>query len=152
MRTVAFLAAFLFAVAVGRAQSPITKIVLERSGGPSACPIYSLTINSSGVVEFTGTDHVKTKGPQTGHISPQSFARLVKKIDEIAFFTLRDRYDGKNPDGTGSTVAGLPTRKTTVTRGEETKTVVNYFQGPPGLTELELLIDELAKSEKWIRG
>ena len=152
MRTVAFLAAMFIATALVQAESPITKIVLERTPCFGTCPVYTLTLHSSGVVEFVGTNHVKAKGPQTGKISAPSFARLVKKIEEIGFFSLRDRYDGKNPDGSGSTVTDLPSRKTTVTRGDETKTVVNYFQGPAGLTELELLIDELAKSEKWIRG
>ena len=152
MRTVALVAASFFVTASLRAESPITKIVLERTGGSGNCPVYTVVVNSSGVVEFTGTNHCKATGPQTGRISAPNFARLVKKIDEISFFALRDRYDGKNPDGSGATVAGLPTRKTTVTRGDEAKAVVNYFQGPAGLTELELLIDELAKSDKWIRG
>ncbi len=152
MRTVAFLAAYFVVTALLRAQSPITKIVLERTGGPEACPVYTVTLHSTGLVEFSGTSHCKANGPQTGKIAPASFAKLVKKIADIDFFALRDHYDGKNPDGSGSTVSGLPTRKTTVTRGEEAKTVVNYFNGPPGLTELELLIDELANSGKWIRG
>jgi hypothetical protein len=152
MRTVAFLAAFFFATALVHAESPITTIVLERTACFGTCPVYVLTVHSSGVVEFTGTKNVKATGPQTGKISAANFAKLVKKIGEIDFFSLRDRYDGKNPDGTGSTVTDLPTRKTTVTRGDETKTVVDYFRGPPGLTELELLIDELANSGKWIRG
>jgi hypothetical protein len=152
MRSVAFLAAFFFAIAQGHAQSPVTTIVLERTPCFGTCPVYTLTLHSSGQVEFVGANHCKAKSPQTGKISAPNFARLIKKIDEIDFFNLRKRYDGKNPDGSGSTVTDLPTRKTTVTRGDETKTVDNYFQGPPGLTELELLIDELAKSEKWIRG
>jgi hypothetical protein len=152
MRTVACLAAFFLATALGRAEPPITRIVLERTPCFGTCPVYTLTVNSSGVVEFDGKNNVKAKGMQTGKISAQSFAQLVKKIGEIDFFNLRDRYDGKNPDGSGSTVTDLPTRKTTVTRGDQTKTVEDYFRGPPGLIELELLIDDLAKSSKWIRG
>ena len=152
MRAVAFVAAYFLVTGLLRAESPITTIVLERTACFGTCPVYTLTLHSSGLVEFAGKNHVKAQGPQTGKISAASFAKLVKKIDEIRFFELRDRYDGKNPDGTGSTVTDLPTRKTTVTRGDETKTVVNYFRGPPGLTELELLIDELANSGKWIRG
>lgn len=152
MRTVAFLAAYFFVTAVLHAQAPITKIVLERTACFGSCPVYTLTVHSTGTVEFSGTNHCKATGPQTGRISAASFAKLVKKIGEIDFFALQDRYDGKNPDGTGSTVTDLPTRKTTVTRGEETKTVINYFRGPPGLTELELLIDEVANSGKWVRG
>ncbi len=152
MRTVACLAAFFLATALGRAEPAITTIVLERTACFGTCPVYTLTVHSSGVVEFDGKSHVKAIGLQTGKISAQSFAQLVKKIEGIDFFNLRDRYDGKNPDGSGSTVTDLPTRKTTVTRGDQTKTVEDYFRGPPGLVELELLIDEVTKSVKWIRG
>ena len=152
MRTVACLAAFFLATALGRAEPAITTIVLERTPCFGACPVYTLTVHSSGVVEFDGKSHVKATGVQTGKISAQGFAQLVKKIEGIDFFNLRDRYDGKNPDGSGSTVTDLPTRKTTVTRGDQTKTVEDYFRGPPGLVELELLIDEVTKSAKWIRG
>jgi hypothetical protein len=151
MRIVTLSAALFLAAAGARAESQITKIVLERTSCFGTCPVYTLTVLSSGEVEFAGEDHVKVTGSQTGHISPKEFARLVKKIDEINFFNLRSRYDGKNPDGSGTTVTDLPTKKTSVTRGGETKTVENYFRGPPGLSELENLIDEVAKSAKWIR-
>jgi hypothetical protein len=152
MRIVTLSAALFLAAASARAESQITKIVLERTPCFGTCPVYTVTVLSSGQVEFAGEDHVKVKGSQTGRISAEDFARLVKKIAEINFFNLRSRYDGKNPDGSGTTVTDLPTRKTSVTRGGETKTVENYFRGPPGLNELEDLIDKLTKSAKWIRG
>jgi hypothetical protein len=151
MRILGLSAAFFLVIASARAESQITKIVLERTACFGTCPVYTLSVHSSGLVEFAGESHVKAKGTQTGKISPEDFARLVKKIDEIDFFNLRNRYDGKNPDGSGTTVTDLPTRKTSVTRGGETKTVENYFRGPPGLSELENLIEELTKSAKWIR-
>jgi hypothetical protein len=151
MRILTLSAALFLAAAGARAESQITKIVLERTPCFGTCPVYTLTVLSSGQVEFAGKNYVKAKGVETGQISPEDFARLVKKIDEIGFFSLRSRYDGKNPDGSGTTVTDLPTKKTSVTRGGETKTVENYFRGPPGLSELENLIDELAKSAQWIR-
>jgi Domain of unknown function (DUF6438) len=152
VRILGFSAALFLAAAGARAESPITKIVLERTACFGTCPVYTLTVLSSGEVEFAGEDHVKVKGTQTGHISAGDFARLVKKIDAIDFFNLRNRYDGRNPDGSGTTVTDLPTKRISVTRGGEAKTVEDYFRAPPGLSELETLIDELAKSSKWIRG
>jgi Domain of unknown function (DUF6438) len=151
VRILALSAALFLATAGAQAESQITKIVLERTRCFGTCPVYTVTVLSSGRVEFTGEDHVKVKGVQTSQISPPDFARLVKKIDEIDFFNLRSRYDGRNPDGSGTTVTDLPTRKTSVTRGGETKKVENYFRGPKGLGELEDLIDKLTKSAKWIR-
>jgi hypothetical protein len=133
-------------------ESEITKITLERTPCFGACPVYKLTVHRSGQVEYEGKNHVGQKGSRTGRISTEDFDKLVKKIDEINFFNLNDRYDGKNPDGSGVTVTDLPTRKTSVTRGELTKTVENYFRGPTGLAELEGLIDELTKAAEWVRG
>jgi hypothetical protein len=134
------------------AESEITAITLERTPCFGACPVYKLTIHRSGQVEYEGKDHVGQKGARSGRISTEDFERLIKKIDEINFFNLGDRYDGKNPDGSGVTVTDLPTRITSVTRGDRTKTVQNYFRGPKGLKELEDLIDEVTKSADWVRG
>ena len=152
MRCLLFGAVALFAATNVRAEPPITKIVLERTTCFGVCPVYTLTVQSSGRVEFVGTKHVWETGPHRGKISRADFARLVKKIEEINFFALNNRYDGKKPNGSGATVTDLPTRKTSVTRGDQTKTVENYFRGPPGLKELEDLIDEVTKSSIWITG
>jgi Domain of unknown function (DUF6438) len=133
-------------------ESEITEITLERTPCFGACPVYRLTIHRSGKVEYEGTDRVREKGRRTGKISAEDFTILATKIDEINFFDLKDRYDGKNADGSGVTVTDLPTRKTSVTRGNRTKSVENYFRGPKRLTELEDLIDELTKSAEWVRG
>jgi Domain of unknown function (DUF6438) len=134
------------------AESDITTITLERTRCFGVCPVYQLTIHRSGKVEYEGKAHVWEEGRRTGRISGKDFEKLAKKIDEINFFNLKDRYDGKNPDGSGATVTDLPTTKTSVTRGNRTKTVENYFRGPKGLKELEDLIDELTKSAEWIVG
>jgi hypothetical protein len=152
MRSLLITAVALFAATNAFAEPPITKIVLERTTCFGACPVYTLSVQSSGRVDFVGTKHVWEAGPHRGKISRADFARLVAKIEEIHFFSLKNRYDGKNADGSGVTVTDLPTRKTTVTRGGQTKTVENYFRGPAGLKELEDLIDEVAKSSVWITG
>ena len=143
MRAIAFVAAF-FCATVLRAEPPITQVTLERTACFGTCPDYKLTVYRSGQVEFDGKYYVRAKGRRTGRISEKDFEKLVKKIDEIKFFGLKDRYDAN--------VTDLPTRKTSVTRGNRTKTVENYFGGPAGLQELEDLIDEVAKSSIWIRG
>jgi len=144
---------FVLSLAAAKAnESDITKITLERTPCFGACPVYKLTIHSSGKVEYEGKDHVRQKGSRSGTISTEDFEKLLRKINEINFFNLSERYDGKNPDGSGVTITDLPTRKTSVTRGNRTKTVENYFRGPKGLKELEDLIDELTKSAEWIGG
>jgi hypothetical protein len=151
MRIAFVFVALFVALLDARAGSRITAITLERTPCFGTCPVYKLTVHSSGRVEFEGKDFVREKGKRTKQISGRDFARLVKKIESIHFFALEKRYDGKGPDGSGVTVTDLPTRKTTVTKGGESKTVENYFRGPPGLKELEELIDEVTNSARWIR-
>jgi len=144
---------FVLSLAAAKAnESDITKIALERTPCFGACPVYKLTIHRSGQIEYEGKDHVRQKGSRSGTISTEDFEKLLRKINEINFFNLNERYDGKNPDGSGVTITDQPTRKTSVTRGNRTKTVENYFRGPKGLKELEDLIDELTKSAEWIGG
>jgi len=145
-------AILLLSASLVAAKSEITAITLERTPCFGACPVYKLTIHRSGRVEYEGKDHVREKGRRTGKISVEDFDKLVRKIDEMNFFGLNDRYDGKNPDGSGVTVTDLPTRKIGVTRDSRTKTVENYFHGPKDLKELEDLVDELTKSAQWIHG
>ena len=151
MRLLFVVAASFVALVSARAESSITAITLERTMCFGSCPVYKLTVRSSGRVEFDGKAFVREKGKRTAQISARDFARLVKKVKEINFFALQNRYDGKGPNGTGVTVTDLPTRRTSVTKGGQTKTVEDYFRGPPELKELEDLIDEVAGSARWIR-
>jgi hypothetical protein len=126
---------------VGRAEAQLTKISLERTPCFGTCPVYKLTVHSDGKVEYEGKDYVKEKGSRSSKIDQKLFLRLMKKVDAIGFFKLNDRYEGR--------VTDLPTRITTVTKGDVSKTVRNYYGGPKGLRDLEQLIDEVTNSAKW---
>lgn len=126
---------------VGFAEAQPNKISLERTACFGTCPVYTLTVYSDGRVEYEGKDHVKEKGSRSSKIDEKLFLRLMKKVDEIGFFKLNDRYEGR--------VTDLPTRITTVTKDDVTKTVRNYYGGPKGLHDLEQLIDEVTNSARW---
>lgn len=130
-----------FLASKGRAEAPPTKISLERTPCFGTCPVYKLTVYSDGKVEYEGKDHVKEKGSRSSKIDEKLFLRLMNKVDEIGFFKLNDRYEGR--------VTDLPTRITTVTKGDVSKTVRNYYGGPKGLHDLEQLIDEVTNSTQW---
>ena len=140
MRAIILLATCLLA-AGGRAEAQTNKISLERTACFGTCPVYKLTVYSDGKVEYEGKEYVKEKGPRTSRISEKNFLRLMKKVEGIGFFRLNDRYEGRITD--------LPTRITTVTKGDVSKTVRNYYGGPKGLHDLEQLIDEVTNSAQW---
>ena len=131
----------------------ISGITLERTGCYGPCPSYKVTVHSDGTVEYEGIKYVKEKGTRKGKITEAEFRTLADKTEAIGFFKLKDLYDQEqNPDGSITTVTDLPTRITTVTKDNHSRTVKNYFGGPKGLEELEGLIDEVTKSSVWIVG
>ena len=125
----------------GKADAAPAKISLERTMCFGRCPVYKLTVYSDGKVEYEGKDFVKEKGARRSRISEKDFRKLMKKVEEIGFFEFKDRYDGRITD--------LPTRITTVTKGDVSKTVRNYYGGPESLSDLEQLIDEVTNSAQW---
>ena len=89
MRSSLSIAILLMSIVGARAESQITKISLERTACFGSCPVYEITVDASGEVQFDGKNFVREKGRHRGTISPDDFARLVKKIEQINFFSLK---------------------------------------------------------------
>jgi len=145
----------LFLVLVTRSfgatdDKPIS-ICLERTGCFGLCPSYVLTILGDGRVTFEGRQYVKKKGLHKKKIAPATLMPIFKKIEEIGFWQLEDSYRSKkNPDGSTSTIFDLPTKYVTVKSSGNSKRIEDYFGTPPGLRELEKLIDEVAGVSEWV--
>jgi hypothetical protein len=129
----------------------LVSISLQRTTCYGSCPAYLVTLAADGTVTFEGREHVGMKGTYTKKIDPAKLAPVIAKLEEIRFWTLRDRYRTKSaPGGLESSVSDLPTRTTTVRYRDRTKAVENYYGGPDGLAELEKLIDETAGVAEWV--
>jgi Domain of unknown function (DUF6438) len=128
----------------------IDSITLERTSCYGTCPIYKVTVRRDGAVIYDGTQFVKVTGHQSRKIPSEQFQRLVREIQRIGFFSLKDEYMHKdNPDGSIESVTDLPTTITTVRAGKLRKRVKNYYGGPQSLAALEKLIDKIAGSSAW---
>lgn len=119
-------------------------ITLERTVCFGACPDYLVTIHGDGTVEYEGRNFVAVQGIQTAHISDESVKRLVDEFYRAGFFSLQDRYE--------QSVTDLPSQTTSITIDGKTKTVYRYGFEPQRLAELEDRIDEVAGTEKWVKG
>jgi hypothetical protein len=138
--------------AIAQAVSDDFVIRLERTACFGTCPVYSVSIDASGNVEYDGKKFVRVEGRQTARIPVSRAARLLATAERIGFFELRDRYRTiRNPDGTETMVTDLPTAFVTVTRGGQSKQVEDYIGAPQGLKELEHEIDDLARTTRWVR-
>jgi hypothetical protein len=79
-------------------------------------------------------------------------AALLATAERIGFFDLSDQYRTiRNPDGTETIVTDLPTAFVTITRGGQSKRVEDYIGAPQALKQLEQLIDDTARTKRWIR-
>jgi hypothetical protein len=134
-------------------------ITLERGICYGRCAQYVLTINSDGSVVFDGKEETKVKGKATGSISKEDLKTLIAQFDKVKFFQLDDRYEyGNCPNK----ISDTPSAITTLRINGKTKTVRHYLgcvevdpqhtSLPPGLMELEQMIDRLAGSKRWVEG
>jgi len=122
-------------------------ITLERTPCYGFCPVYKLTIGGDGTVVYEGKDFVSNRNREETTISRDEIDQLVKEFKRIDYFSLNDEY-------TERTITDAPSVITSITLDGKTKTIEHYhgdFSAPEELTELEDKIDEIVKSEKWIK-
>jgi hypothetical protein len=120
-------------------------IVLERMMCPGACPDYSLFIYGDGKIVYEGRHYVAVKGKHKGSISKASVKLLVDEFYRIGFFSLKDRYD--------PIISDCAITKISILANGKKKEVVNCHpsQAPEDLYQLEKMIDEVVRSERWVR-
>jgi hypothetical protein len=140
-------------------------ITLERSACFGPCPVYRVTINGDGRVVFTTatepvdkidelhrrfalSDGVLLPGTHEDRISPAAVASLIKKFQAAQFWKLRASYRAPVTDS--------PSYVMTFDTGRTRKTVTDYVGSeigmPCGVTELEEAIDQVAGTDRWVRG
>lgn len=132
------------------APPPVEQIVMHRSGCFGSCPIYTVTVGSSGKVSFDGENHVAKRGGSEWKISRQDFDFLMESLEHIGFFRLKETYRFE-PDGCKQWWTDSPTVDIVVTRGEIKKQVSYYYgcKGIPEAAQLDWLsrtIDVVAKT------
>jgi hypothetical protein len=126
-------------------------ITLERTSCFGECPVYQVTIDARGNVTYTGRKFVRVEGRQTARVAVARVAAILDTADKIGFFDLRDRYvTVRNPDGSETIVTDLPTTFVSITRAGVTKRVEDYYGAPHSLHDLELLIEDVAQTARWV--
>jgi hypothetical protein len=73
-------------------------ITLTRRGCFGKCPVYTVKIDGTGLVEYRGARDVRIIGLQTSAISSQQLATLLQRFDGINFSRLDDRAFDKCAD------------------------------------------------------
>jgi hypothetical protein len=125
-------------------------ISLERTSCFGPCPIYKVTLRGDGSVTYVGEAKVRVKGTKSRKIDPEAVRDLAREMERAGFFTLRDHYRTvRRPDGVEIRVSDGPTTFVTLTIGERSKRVEDYFGTPKKLDEIERRIDEVGGTKQW---
>jgi len=117
-------------------------IRLQRTACFGRCPIYVLTIYDGGYVEYLGEKWTDVEGKAYCQIDQKSITEIQNKAAEIGFFELNNNYDNEY-------ITDLPSTITTLRNNDEFKTVVNRYEGPKKLKELEDYIDAVFQNIDW---
>lgn len=126
-------------------------ITLESTGCFGPCPIYKLTIYGDGKVVYEGKEYVNVAGKQTSQLSKDQVKELVDEFYRINYFSLKnntyteDSFLLKCFLDAGSVI-------TSITIDGKTKKINDYHgcPAPKKLRELEVKIDEITNSKRWI--
>lgn len=121
-------------------------LVRGRCLGP--CPVYTVTLKGTGEVSWEGRLYVAFAGPLTYQIPPGQVAALVEQFRAADFFSLQDEYEAEVTDN--------PAQLVTIKVGGATKSVRDYVGQmagmPAAVTALEMEIDRIADTQRWIAG
>ena len=128
-------------------------IALERTGCFGACGAYRLVITKSGSVRFASRTPGDTGRTETRQIHPARFESLMYSAISTHFMVLPSEIK-KGEARCGPSATDFPSATVTLYAGRETKSVEDYLGchwAPSALREFEREIDQVAKSDEWVR-
>jgi ankyrin repeat protein len=122
-------------------------ITLERSGCFGACPAYSVTVSTDGIV-FDGSGFVAAQGKHTDRVDADDVRRLARKFVAANFYSMDASYR--------AAVTDMPGYQLSLTIDGHAKDVTDYVGAwvgmPAAISELENDVDSLARTQRWIQG
>jgi hypothetical protein len=148
------------------AREPLTlRVKLERTGCFGTCPSYSIVIDGSGRVEWTGHANVMAMGRRTSRVTRAELDELSRQLDRARFFE-RDEY-GELPQKTECQTVGSSTTcsfSTSVSICSDTSHAIisaqrgiqrhkidnDHCNDRPEVDALEDYIDRITNAESWI--
>jgi hypothetical protein len=127
-------------------------ISLERTACFGSCPVYIISVSSSGQVTFEGKAHVRELGTSTGQIPRQQVEALLIELQRAGYFEFPSRYAVSEP-ACGRYVTDLPSAISSATLKGRTKRIEHDYgcgAAPGALMVLEQRIDEVLGTERWV--
>lgn len=116
---------------------------LKRTACFGTCPVFEFTLNEKGEATYEGSAHVDRIGLYKKTFNPEEVKKLSEAFEAAGFWNFKDKYT--------SPITDHPTTYVTYTKGSRTKAIEDYFGAPKELHNLEMLLDEMANTEGWVK-
>lgn len=116
---------------------------LEKTPCYGTCPSYKVFVFDNDSLTYEGMRHVAKEGKLSKKLPKGTINQLVKKFREENFFKFQNRYT--------SNVSDFPTTYISFTDIGITKKIMDYYNAPESLKQLENLISDLVKNEVEIK-
>lgn len=129
-----------------RAALPFERIAMERTSCFGTCPVYTVVFHRSGLVEYSGKQHVERLGRWTGRLG-------VLELGRLSYLIEHERVDRPKHYSLGTDdVPSVILRLWRV--GENTPIVVQDEGdvGPIGLWAVSTVIDAMLVEITWTRA
>jgi hypothetical protein len=114
---------------------------IERTACYGTCPVYKMVIYNDGFVELEGIRFIDQIGSFTSKISAAQIRNFEIRAHRTGFMDMKESYDAPITD--------VPSATTTLVLNGVSKSVYRRADFPPAILQLEVLFDELLKSQKW---
>lgn len=126
-------------------------ISLERTPCFGSCPVYTISVSSSGLVSYEGKANVRRLGKATGQLPIQKIEALLVELERAGYFTFANRYALSEPTCRRYSTDSPSAISSATFRGRTKRIEHDYGCGgvPGALTLLEKRIDEVLGSERW---
>ena len=111
-------------------------LMMKRTGCHGECPIYEVAVSADGTVLFQGEAFVEMKGRYTKTVDVETLGALISELKKADFWSLNEKYD--NPQ-----IMDLPSCTITCNMDGKSHTVLNRFDAPEKLDNLQTKIDEI---------
>lgn len=120
---------------------PDPVITLEKTACFGACPVYTLNIYNSGIIELTGKENLPYKGKYCSRLKRAEWTRIRQAYLSGQFFSFKDQYTSRVKD--------LPSTFVTFRSEGKSKTIEDYDGAPEELKKLEEMVVRLIETQRW---
>ncbi len=114
---------------------------LQKTQCYGTCPAYELKIYPNGYAELEGKAYFRYQGVYQGQVSQDKIDYLITFFQEKNFMKLKDRYTAEITD--------LPTTYVYFSHKGQSKKVMDYYNAPKALIEMEKELEKVIDVVKW---